>query len=190
MFRFMFPHACVLGSMFSTCFMLSSMCLCAPCHVCVPRPRLCLSCHVLLLPFCRFVFLSWVLAFCLSFLCFGLSVRTQSRPYGLCHRLCPLAHIKWFGSSLSACLCLLVLVSLVLGFATFDTFSKFVVVWLHLTPMRLCSDVTIWEASLNARLLHAYHSLFRSTQCYACHACLCHPLAFYASLHACSHVHA
>ena len=25
---------------------------------------------------------------------------------------------------------------------------------------------------------------------YACHACLCHPLAFYASLHACLHVHA
>ena len=31
---------------------------------------------------------------------------------------------------------------------------------------------------------------FRSTQCFACHACLCHPLAFYASLHACLHVHA
>ena len=31
-----------------TCFMPSSMCLCAPCHVCVLRPRLCLSCHVLL----------------------------------------------------------------------------------------------------------------------------------------------
>ena len=34
--------------LFSICFMPSSMCLCAPCHVCVPRPRLCLSCHVLL----------------------------------------------------------------------------------------------------------------------------------------------
>ena len=33
-------------SMFSTCFMLYSICLCAPCHVCVPSPRLCLSCHV------------------------------------------------------------------------------------------------------------------------------------------------
>ena len=38
----------MLKSMFSTCFIPSSMCLCAPCHVCVPRPRLCLSCHVLL----------------------------------------------------------------------------------------------------------------------------------------------
>ena len=34
--------------MSSTCFILSSMCLCAPCHVCVPRPQPCLSCHVLL----------------------------------------------------------------------------------------------------------------------------------------------
>ena len=32
--------------------------------------------------------------------------------------------------------------------------------------------------------------LFRSLQWYACHACLCHPLTFYASLHTCLHVHA
>ena len=32
---------------FSTCFMPSSMCLCASCHVYVFRPRPCLSCHVL-----------------------------------------------------------------------------------------------------------------------------------------------
>ena len=44
----MLPHACVFGSMLSTCFMLFSMCLCALCHVHEPRPRLCLSCHVLL----------------------------------------------------------------------------------------------------------------------------------------------
>ena len=31
---------------------------------------------------------------------------------------------------------------------------------------------------------------FRSVRWYTCHTCLCHPLAFYASLHACSHVHA
>ena len=48
MSRSMLSHAYVLGSMSSTCFMLSSMCLCTPCHVCVPRPRPCLSCHVLL----------------------------------------------------------------------------------------------------------------------------------------------
>ena len=48
MFRSMFSHARVFGSTFFTCFMLSSMCLCALCHVCVPSPRLCLSCHVLL----------------------------------------------------------------------------------------------------------------------------------------------
>ena len=33
-------------------------------------------------------------------------------------------------------------------------------------------------------------SLSRSMGWYACHACLCHPLAFYASLDACLHVHA
>ena len=32
--------------------------------------------------------------------------------------------------------------------------------------------------------------LFCFRQWYARHACLCHPLAFYASLHACLHVHA
>ena len=32
--------------------------------------------------------------------------------------------------------------------------------------------------------------LFRSVRCYAYHACLCYLLAFYASLHACLHVHA
>ena len=63
-------------------------------------------------------------------------------------------------------------------------------VWLHPTPMRPCLDVTIWEASLDARLLPTTPSLFRSARCYAYHACLCHPLAFYASLHVCSHVHA
>ena len=46
--RSMFSHAYVSRSIFFTCFILSSMCLCTPCHVCVPRPRLCLSCHVLL----------------------------------------------------------------------------------------------------------------------------------------------
>ena len=48
-----------------------------------------------------------LLSLCFSFLCFGLLVRTRSRPYGLCHYLCTLAHIKGFGSSLFTCLCLL-----------------------------------------------------------------------------------
>ena len=37
--------------------------------------------------------------------------------------------------------------------------------------------------------VHTFPS-FRSMRWYACHACLCHPLAFYASLHAGLHVHA
>ena len=39
---------------------------------------------------------------------------------------------------------MLVLASLFLGFATSDALSEFVVEWLHLTPIRPCSDVTIW----------------------------------------------
>ena len=42
---------------------------------------------------------------------------------------------------------MLVLASLVQGFATLDTFSGFVVMRLHPMPMRPCLDVTIWDAS-------------------------------------------
>ena len=41
-------HMLVCLDLCSACFMPSSMFLCAPCHVFVRRPRLCLSCHVLL----------------------------------------------------------------------------------------------------------------------------------------------
>ena len=137
----------MLRSMFSTCFMPSSMCLHASCHVYVLRPRPCLSCHVLLQPFCSFYSI---------FLCFGLLVRTQSRPYGFCHHPYTKAHIKGFGSSylhIYACLLLcfmLVLTSLVLSFAMFGALRGLHLVWLHPSPMRPCSDVTIWEASPDA----------------------------------------
>ena len=95
-----------------------------------------------------------LLLLCLSYLCFSLSVRTQSRPYGLCHCPYTLAHIKGFGSSLLACLCLLasyalfsMLASLVLGFAMLDPLSRFVDVWLRPMLIRPCLDVTIWDAS-------------------------------------------
>ena len=42
---------------------------------------------------------------------------------------------------------MIVLASLVLGFAILDALSGFVVVWLHLTPMRPYLNVTIWDAS-------------------------------------------
>ena len=96
---------------------------------------------------------------------------------------------------LHVCACLLlcfmlVLASLVLGFATFDALSGYMVVWLHPMPRRLCLDVTTWEASSDVGLLHVHPSLFCSAWWYAYHACLRHPLAFYASLHTCLHVHA
>ena len=55
---------------------------------------------------------------------------------------------------------MLVLASLVLGFAMLDTISGFMVVRLHPTPMRPCLDVTIWDASPWCRLLLAYISPF------------------------------
>ena len=78
-------------------------------------------------------------------------------------------------------------------FVTLFLFLEFwpiVAVWLRLTPMRPCSDVTTWDTSLWCRLLNAYLSFCRSLRWYACHACLHHPLAFYVSLYTCLHVHA
>ena len=86
------------------------------------------------------------------FLVFWPSVRTRSKPYGLCHHPYTKAHINGFGSSnLHVYLCLLlcfmlVLAFLVLGFAALDALSGHVVVWLHSTPMRPCLDVTTWDA--------------------------------------------
>ena len=122
MLRSMFPHAYVLGSMFSTCFMLSSMCLCAACHACVPRARLCLSCHVLLLLFYRFVFLSCVLAYW-----FGPDL--DPMVFVIVHR--PWPTLKGLDHSylhIYACLLLCfmnALAFLVLGFATLDALSRF-----------------------------------------------------------------
>ena len=137
-----------------------------------------------------------LLSLYLSFLRFGLLVRTQSWPYGFCHHSYTLAHIKGFGSPhLHVCACLLlcfmlVLSFLVLGFATFDAFNGFVVVWLHLTPMRPCSDVTICGCIAVMPVASCIPLPFRSVWWYACQACLCHSLAFYAFLHACLHNHA
>ena len=70
---------------------------------------------------------------------------------------------------LHVCACLLLsfmllLASLVLGFATFDALSRYVVVWLHSTPGRPFLDVTTWEASLDVGLLRVHPSLFRFVQ--------------------------
>ena len=71
-----------------------------------------------------------------------------------------------------------------------DTLGGFMAVWFHLTPMRLCLNVTTRDASSWCQLLHAYLSIFCSVWWYACDACLCHPLAFYAFLYSYLYVHA
>ena len=71
----------MLRSMFSICFMPSSMCL-----------GLDLVCHAM-------CYCSIFIPFYRIFLCFGLMVRTRSRAYGLCHHPYTKAHIKGFGSS-------------------------------------------------------------------------------------------
>ena len=67
---------------------------------------------------------------------------------------------------------MLMLAFLVLGFAMLDALCGLDLVWLHPTPIRPCLDVTIWEASPNARLLRAYPSFFHSMRCYAYQVCL------------------
>ena len=62
------------------------------------------------------------------------------------------------------------LASLVLGFTRLDAFSRFVVVRLHLTPLRPCLDINIWDASPWCQLLRAYLSpfLLRAMICLPC----------------------
>ena len=140
MSRSMLSHACVLGSMFSTCFMLSSMCLCAPCHACVPRPRL--VCHAMC--YCSpFVTLSFFLEFWpigsnSIWTLWSLSSFVNWGP----HQRVWIINIFHVFARLLLCF-MLVLASLVLGFAMLDALGGFVVVWLHPSPMRLCLDVTI-----------------------------------------------
>ena len=113
--------------------MPSSMCLCAPCHACVPRPRH--VCHAMCYcsPFVPFIAFSCVLAFWFELDLGPMVFVIVHTPWpiskGLNH---PIFHV-------CACLLLcfmLVLASLVLGFAIFVALSWFVVVWLHLTPMQ------------------------------------------------------
>ena len=122
MLGFMFFHVYVLSFYMSTCMFLCLYdqiyfftCLCTWIyvlymlytifHVLVcSMPCLCAQTQAMFVMPCAIVAL---LSFCLSFLCFGLLVWTRSRPYGLCHFPYTLAHIKGFGSSLFACLCLL-----------------------------------------------------------------------------------
>ena len=170
MFRSMFPHACTLHAMFMCLdlgYVCHAMCYCSP-----------------------FVALS----FFLVFLAYWFGPDLDPMVFVIVNTPRPIA--KGLDHSyLHVCACLLlcfmlVLASLVLGFAMFGALRGLDLVWLHPMLMRPCSSVPIWEASLDAKLLRAYLSLFRSARCYACHACLCHLLAFYASLHACLHVHA
>ena len=129
MLGFMFFHVYVLSFYMSTCMFLCLYvqiyvftCLCAWIyilymlyaifHVLVhSMPCLCAQTQAMFVMPCAIVALS---SLCLSFLYFGLSVRTQSRPSILCHCPYSLAHIKGFGSFLFACFCLLASMSIML----------------------------------------------------------------------------
>ena len=123
-------------------------------------------------------------------------VWTRSRPYGLCHHPYTKVHIKGFGSFLFACLCLLA--SMLYACVSLSS-SRFCHVWRppRARPCVVTSDAH--EALFRCNHLGGISEfrvalcvlfLFRSAQCYTYHACLCHPLAFYASLHACLNVRA
>ena len=93
-----------------------------------------------------------LLSLCLSFLCFGLSVRTWSRPYGLCHCPYTLAHIKGFGSSLLACLCLLA------SYALFSMSHAWVLLASVLSMLQHNEIMDIW--SKPTFVPHEHHLLF------------------------------
>ena len=71
-----------------------------------------------------------------------------------------------------------------------NALSGFVVVWLRLTSIRPCLDVTIWDESPWCQLLHAHLSHF------PLHAMIClpcmfvPPVGFLCIFTACLHVHA
>ena len=118
-------HMLVCSVLCSACFMLSSMCLCAPCHVCMLRPRLCLSCHVLLYPFCHFIFLSFVLAYWfgpdLDPMVFVIIHTPRPTSKGLTSK--GLDHLVLHVYAHLLLCFLLMLASLVPGFATLDVLS-------------------------------------------------------------------
>ena len=131
-----------------------------------------------------------LLSLYLSFLCFGLLVRTRSRPYGLCHRPYTMAYIKGFGSPyfhVYACLLLcfmFALASLVLGFAMFGTLHGLDHVCLHLTPMRPRLGVITWDASPDAGLLCMNLSPF-SLRAAICLPCMFVPLIGFICIFTC-----
>ena len=136
--------ACVLHAMF--------MCL-----------GLDLVCHAMCycIPFVHFIVFSCVLAQWLGPdldpMIFVIVHTSRPTSKGLDHPIC-MSILACFYASMLLCF-MLVLASLVLGFAMLDTFHGLDLVWLHLTPMRPCLDVTIWEASPDAGLLRTYPSL-------------------------------
>ena len=108
------------------------LCLCFHMLVCLDLCFLYVSCYF---P-CACALYAMFACLDLGYVCHAMCFWTRSRPYGLRHRPYTLAHIKGFGSPILhvyACLLLyfmLVLASLILGFATLDAFTGRVVMWL------------------------------------------------------------
>ena len=82
--------------------------------------------------------------------------------------------------------------SLVLGFAMLSALRGHDLVWLHPTPVWLCLGVATCEMHLcDASLLYAYPFVAPCDDMLPLLACApIGSLCFYASLHACLHVHA
>ena len=146
-------------------------------------------CHVMCYcsPFVPFITSSCVLAYWfgldLDLMVFVIVHTPRSTSKDLDHLIC----MSMLACFYALCLCQPFLSQ---AFPCLMPSASLNLVWLHPTPIRPYLDMTIWVASPNAGLPHAYPSLFRSMRCYAYHVCSRHPLAFYASLHGCSHVHA
>ena len=138
-----------------------------------------------------------LLSLYLSFLCFGLLVWIRSRTYGHCHCPYTLAHIKVFGSPHFACLCLLApmlyaCVSLPCSWPCHvwhpqQVCGCVVTSNTHVTLFRCNHLVCIAMMPVASCILFPFSA---SCDDFAYHACLFHLFAFYASLHACLHVHA
>ena len=112
---------------------------------------------------CRAIAIVDLLSLYLTFLCFGLLLRTRSRPYGLCHHSYTLTYIKGFGSPiLHVYTCLLLCFVLVLASLICAThwlymhFYTFAYTSMHKSCLLVCrpcfNTMKLWTSDPNRHL--------------------------------------